>query len=139
MVSVDPELDDTAAIDDTAVPHDYSDESSTFGDRLVLARDALGLSQKQLADRLGVKLKTLRHWEEDRAEPRANKLVMLAGMLNVSIVWLMSGDGNLPEFADSVTETTLMDAITELRRLRADQVKVLQRMEVLEKRLEALL
>lgn len=133
MVSVDPELDDTA------VTHDYSDESSTFGDRLVLARDALGLSQKQLADRLGVKLKTLRHWEEDRAEPRANKLVMLAGMLNVSIVWLMSGDGNLPEFADSVTETTLMDAITELRRLRADQVKVLQRMEVLEKRLEALL
>ena len=36
---------------------------------------------------------TLRNWEEDRAEPRANRLQMLAGMLDVSLVWLISGLG----------------------------------------------
>ena len=42
---------------------------------------------------MGIRPQTLRNWEEDRAEPRANRLQMLAGMLDVSLVWLMSGRG----------------------------------------------
>jgi hypothetical protein len=37
---------------DTAV-FDYTDETSTFGDRLVLAREAAGLGQGELATRMG--------------------------------------------------------------------------------------
>lgn len=71
----------------------YSNQAATFGDRLAGARDAAGLSQSGLARRLGVKLKTLASWENDLAEPRANKLQMVAGLLNVSIVWLLTGEG----------------------------------------------
>ena len=72
----------------------YSEEAATFGDRVTGAREALGLSEDALARKLGVKLKTVRAWEGDLAEPRANKLQMLAGILNVSIMWLLTGQGD---------------------------------------------
>lgn len=76
----------------------YGPETATFGDRLAAAREMSGLTQDQLAQRLGVKVGTLRKWENDVAEPRANRLQMLAGLLNVSISWLLLGESEgLPE------------------------------------------
>ena len=63
----------------------YSNEAATFGDRVAAARDARQMTQKQLAKRLGVGLKTVEGWENDVSEPRANKLQTLSGVLNVSI------------------------------------------------------
>jgi transcriptional regulator with XRE-family HTH domain len=126
--------------DDAAVA-DYSDETSTFGDRLVAAREAMGVSQGQLAHRMGIKAQTLRNWEEDRSEPRANRLQMLAGMLNVSMIWLMSGQGSAPRAAtapgaaDGVAEACLAD----LRSVRAEQARLAERLARLEKRLRAVL
>ena len=71
----------------------YGPDTATFGDRVAAAREAAGMSQKQLARRLGVKIGTVRGWEDDLSEPRANKLSMMAGLLNVSIIWLLTGEG----------------------------------------------
>ena len=68
----------------------YSDDAATFGDRLAAARENAGLSQKGLAEKLGVSHKIVRAWEDDMKEPRANRLQMLSGMLNVSLTWLLS-------------------------------------------------
>ena len=57
---------------------DYTDAAATFGDRLTLARETLGVGQDELAARLGVTSAMLRDWEEDRAEPRTNRLHVLA-------------------------------------------------------------
>lgn len=65
--------------------------NSTLGGRIDSARTAQGLTSAQLASRLGVLSKTIRNWQTDRSEPRANKLVTLAGVLNVSVMWLMTG------------------------------------------------
>ncbi|MBI1170713.1 helix-turn-helix domain-containing protein [bacterium] len=73
---------------------DWFDEGvATFGDRLEAAREAAGLTQKALAARLGVRDSTVKAWEADQSEPRANRMQMLAGMLNVSLGWLMAGVG----------------------------------------------
>ena len=50
----------------------------------------------QVVKRLGVKSTTYAAWEADRSEPRANKLVALAGILNVSPPYLLSGLGEQP-------------------------------------------
>lgn len=119
---------------------DYTDATSTFGDRLGLAREAMGLSQTALADRLGVNAQTVRNWEEDRAEPRANKLQMMAGILNAPLVWLMSGQGPTPVPSDASGGTPdVRECLEELRRLRAEQVGIVERMARLEKRLRAAL
>ena len=71
-------------------------KTETLGKRIDRARDGAGLSSAQLARRMGVKTATLSNWETDKSEPRANKLVTLAGMLNVSLTWLVTGKGNGP-------------------------------------------
>ena len=66
-------------------------KKSTLGGRIDTARTAQGLTPAQLASRLGVLTKTIRNWQSDNSEPRTNKLVTLAGVLNVSVMWLMTG------------------------------------------------
>ena len=69
---------------------------TTLGGRISMAREASELSVTQVIKRLGVKASTYKAWEADRSEPRANKLVALAGILNVSPPYLLSGLGEQP-------------------------------------------
>ena len=119
----------------------YSGEVATFGDRLAGAREASGMSVEDLARRLGVRVATLRQWEDDLSEPRANRLQMLAGMLNVSLRWLLTGEGDgldgpaspgtLPKSAQS--------ALADLARMRAQLLALGQEMGQMEKRLRGML
>ena len=61
-----------------------------------MARETSGLSVDQVVKRLGVRATTYEAWESDRSEPRANKLVALAGILNISPSYLLSGLGKQP-------------------------------------------
>jgi len=115
----------------------FDPAATTFGDRLAGAREAEGMTQKELAQRLGVKLKTLKSWEDDLSEPRANKLSMMAGLLNVSLPWLLSGQGDGPEGpdleADGHQDQTAL--LTELRDLRTQMTQSAERLGRLEKAL----
>ncbi|MEM8793379.1 MAG: helix-turn-helix transcriptional regulator [Pseudomonadota bacterium] len=115
---------------------DYTDRSATFGDRLALAREMQGMSQAQLARRLGLKTATIQNWEEDRSEPRANRVQMLAGFLNISIIWLMTGEGTGgPGPADASAGKVTLAMVDELRDLRLMHLQMAERMSRLEKRL----
>lgn len=116
----------------------YSDAAATFGDRLAGAREAVGLSQEDLARRLGVKLKTVRNWENDLAEPRANKLQMVAGLLNVSIRWLLTGEGDgLDAPQDDHMPASISELLTELRDVKGQLTRASDRVAIIEKRLRA--
>lgn len=100
----------------------YGADVATFGDRLAGARDAAGLSQEDLAQRLGVRLTTLQNWEDDLAEPRGNRLQMLAGMLNVSLSWLLTAEGDgldAPDTAPQPLSPAIEVALADLRLLRS--------------------
>ena len=115
----------------------YDAETSTFGDRMTGAREAAGLSQAELARRLGVKVNTIRAWENDRSEPRANRLQMLAGMLGVSIMWLLNGEGD--GLDGPVTHQDLPDdlvqILSDMRALKVEQSRLAETTSRLEKRL----
>ena len=120
----------------------YSEARATFGDRLAAAREAAGLSQKSLAKRLGVKAKTVTAWENDLAEPRANRLQMLAGLLNVSLMWLLNGegeglDGPAGEAAGPGPE--MRSLLLELRQIRTEMDAAADRLARVEKRLRTAL
>lgn len=117
----------------------YSDAEATFGDRLAGAREAAGLTQTALAKRMGIKTKTLQAWEQDLAEPRANKLQMVAGLLNVSMPWLLTGigEGLSAPGEEPVTDDDIRTLLVELRQLRQETLKSAERMAVIEKRLSA--
>ena len=62
------------------------------GSRIKFTRCQLGLSLQQLADRVGVTRTSLEDWENDRSEPRGVKVTKLAGVLQVPMVWLLTGE-----------------------------------------------
>ena len=119
----------------------YVPETATFGDRVAAAREVAEMTQAQLARRLGVRVSTLRAWENDLSEPRANRLSMMAGLLNVSMMWLINGQG---EGLDAPMEEASLPAsateiLNELRDLRTDMIARVEQMGRLEKKLRAAL
>jgi len=132
----DTELDDDSGY--------FSDDAATFGDRVAAGRRAMGLTQEDLCRKLGIKLKTLRAWEDDISEPRANKLQMLAGVLNVSLVWILTGQGDGvadPDDLDNgmiaVSSEAASDLLVELAEIRQDYIKLGARLLHLENRMKA--
>ena len=119
----------------------FSADAATFGDRMAGAREAQGLTQEDLARRLGVKLKTIQAWEDDLSEPRANRLQMMAGLLNVSIRWLLTGEGDGLDgpTAPSVLPDDARRALADLARMRAQMLAMAKDMGQMEKRLRAML
>ncbi len=98
----------------------------TMGGRISAAREAAGLTVAQAARRLGVKTATLSNWENDRSEPRANRLTMLAGLLNVSPMWLITGRGDGVSEPDMPLEVaqvkTALDQVLAQQTLLAEAV-----------------
>ena len=119
----------------------FGPESATFGDRFAAAREAAGMSQTEFARRLGVNKSTVRDWENDLKEPRANRLQMLAGILGVSITWLLTGEGDGPDAPDLDEAMTgdLIDLLAEMRALRVEIAASGDHLARLEKRLRVAL
>jgi len=117
----------------------YADTHATLGDRLAAAREAAGLTQPELATRIGVRARTLRDWENDQSEPRANRLQMLAALLGVSLRWLLTGQGDdvPPPSASPAApqDAALRMALLDLRQLRTDLGQAHERLGRLEKTL----
>ena len=115
----------------------YGPEAATFGDRLAVARDQDGMTHTDLAKRLAVKLSTLQKWEDDLLEPRANRLSIMAGVLNVSLVWLLTGEGegvSDPDDTDLMTPD-INDLLIELREMKATMKANAEKLGRLEKKL----
>ena len=105
-------------------------DDDTLGGRLWRAREAAGLSASRCARMLGIRKETLEGWESDRAEPRANRLITISGILNVSPAWLLHGLGEAPQ-TDGVSDELkiLKSQILRLKELRAQTDQVLESIE----------
>ena len=112
-------------------------QAADCGAKFMAAREAAGLSQKSLAKRLGVKSKTIAGWENDLSEPRANRLQMLAGLLNVSLMWLLMGEGDGVDLPDGAAADAahVKGVLAEIRELRAAMTAMTGRLGRLEKKL----
>jgi transcriptional regulator with XRE-family HTH domain len=108
---------------------DATAADDTLGGRIVHAREAAGLTTGELAARLGVAAKTVANWESDRAEPRANKLSMLAGLLAVSPTWLLAGRGAAPR--EGAASGGNGELESEVGRIKAEATRLVQRIDAL--------
>ncbi|MBX9454485.1 MAG: helix-turn-helix domain-containing protein [Mesorhizobium sp.] len=117
-------------VPDTATIYSDIPDTDTLGGRLSRARDAVGLSAAQLARRIGVQSSTIQAWESDRSQPRANRLSMLAGVLNVSLSWLLYGVGTSPieETGAELAESVAFQ-LDRLKRLHQETAEVIGQIE----------
>lgn len=76
-------------------PVAVNDDGTAISGRIRQAREALGLSEQDLANRLGVTAETVTEWESGGRDPRSNRVIMLAGVLGVSAHWLLDGSADV--------------------------------------------
>ena len=65
---------------------------NVIGLKLRTCRTNCGLSQRQVADCLGVERSTYTYYETGRSQPDINTLKLLAKIFNVSFISLLPGD-----------------------------------------------
>ena len=114
---------------------ELSGSSDTLGGRIVDAREAQDLTTSQLARRMGIKAETLNEWETDRAEPQSNRLLTLAGTLDVTPAWLLTGTGEGP--FGSLTEAEMMQIRDSVDSMRQQVLTLAEELERLQRRLES--
>jgi transcriptional regulator with XRE-family HTH domain len=103
----------------------------TLGGRIHRARQASDLTTAELALRVGVTTATATSWETNHSEPRANRLAILAGVLNVSPTWLIFGLGESPSDETLQSELALLKSdLARARRIHAELDKVIGSLEV---------
>ena len=61
----------------------------TFSEKLIRLRRREGLSQEQLADRLGVTRQSVSKWESGSAAPETGKLIAISELFGVSLDYLL--------------------------------------------------
>lgn len=66
--------------------------AQVFSERLIGRRNHLGLSQTELAVKVGAALRSVQHWESGSHLPHGGTLRSLAATLGVSLAWLTGDD-----------------------------------------------
>ena len=72
----------------------------TLGERIAYYRGALGLSQGELAEKLGVSRQAVSKWETDAGLPDLDRLIALSGLYNITLDELVQGAAPSPAPAD---------------------------------------
>ncbi len=67
-------------------------EIQNIGTRIRIARRDKGLTQDELADRVGVSRSAVAQWETGRTGQVTGNLARIAGALDVNVEYLMHGD-----------------------------------------------
>ncbi|MGE0003835.1 MAG: helix-turn-helix domain-containing protein, partial [Candidatus Izemoplasmatales bacterium] len=73
----------------------------TLGEKLMEWRKNKGLSQEQLAEKLGLTRQSVSLWETDQTNPSLDNLVQLANLYHVSLDQLVRGEGHFIEPTES--------------------------------------
>ena len=105
-----------------------------FSEKLSYLRKKAGLSQEQLADRLGVTRQSVSKWESGAAMPELVKLIALSELFGVSVDYLVKDHMAEQEQASGNSSDTArleqkLDALS--RQVDADEEKMLEQLAVI--------
>lgn len=95
--------------------------------RMRLARRHIGLSQAELAERVGVHRSAVSHWESPGGHsPSLSNIRRVAKVANVHFEWLATGRGPM-----SISENVLLDSIKAAEGLFVDDALELRLIEAM--------
>lgn len=97
-----------------------------FGDKLKKLRETHGLSQQQLAEKLGMSPSGIGMWEQNRRQPDNETLKKIAQLFDVSTDYLLGNDvkpnDKNKELLDTIS-TDLSDPINRVLYKRTSELK----------------
>ena len=104
---------------------DLADSPAEVGARIAEARTNAEMTRDDLGQHLGVRAATVARWERGGSTPRPNHLDRIAGVLGVSLTWLVMGRGEAPADDEldevrqelAVVRRTLQEALAAVDRM----------------------
>ena len=101
---------------------------TTLAARIESARKRAGLSQAQLARRMGIERQSVQQWEHGETAPRQSRLTKLAQVLGVEAQWLLMGetDGQIEDVELGILSFEERKLLKLFRQLPMDQQMLLQ-------------
>lgn len=95
---------------------------TSLGERIAAARLEAGLSQQQLADKLGVTQRIVTYWEREAAGLRADQLAQLAEALGVSADFFLGRDQKKRGTGPVGKAKAIFDRVSALPRDRQQKI-----------------
>ena len=90
-------------------------EKKTLGSFIALLRKSRGMTQRELAEKLGVSDKTISHWERDESAPDISMIPVIAEIFDVTCDELLKGEkARLASIAEQYTVNGLLYAQTAI-------------------------
>ena len=88
----------------------------TLGEKIVYYRDKRGLTQKALAERMGITPTRLNYWEKDKREPDVKMLNLLCKTLEIDPKALLSDEEKekAPAPSEDSTRAISVEALEEM-------------------------
>lgn len=126
-VSLSPATPGTVPLRDDFDPATDSPAADTIGTRLVRLRRTAGLTQADVAARLGVTMASVCYWEQDRSRPKPARLKALAALLGCEMSALLEpGAPVTPSTSDLPSLiANARAAIASAAGTRPDRVKII--------------
>ncbi len=75
-----------------------------IANRLVNLRKEMGLSQEQLAEKIGVSRQAVSKWERSEASPDTDNIILLARLYNISLDELLRTEDDIPQAEEATSE-----------------------------------
>ncbi|MDE1149675.1 MAG: helix-turn-helix transcriptional regulator [Azospirillaceae bacterium] len=88
-----------------------------FAERLIQARG--DMSRSDAAESLGIPNNTLGSYERGEAEPAISKILAIADLYQVSLQWLLRGEGEARPKAETAAPLAEAAAVLDTKRLRS--------------------
>lgn len=95
-----------------------------IANRLVELRKKMGLSQEELADKLGLSRQAVSKWERAEASPDTDNLICLAKLYGVSLDDLLNTDQSIEDIAKEIKEKQSEPAPKQKDQVRFDSTGI---------------
>jgi transcriptional regulator with XRE-family HTH domain len=93
-----------------------------LGERIAQARQEAGLTQKQLAEKLGTTQRVLTYWEREAVGLRADQLAKLAEALGVSADYFLGRENKKRGQGPSGRARLIFEEVSKLPRSRQQRI-----------------
>ncbi len=91
-----------------------------IANRLVNLRKEMGLSQEQLAEKIGVSRQAVSKWERSEASPDTDNIILLARLYNISLDELLRTEDDIPQAEETAEEAAAEPEANGFEQTEAD-------------------
>ena len=85
------------------------------------------LEQGKLSERIGVSRQALRKWLQGKALPSQARLPLIADVLNISLIWLATGEGSMSKHEDIVITDNTNESNQFLFSITQEEIELVEK------------